>query len=165
MPGGGKSTVGRLLARRLGVPFEDVDEVIERRAGASVAALFQQAGEVAFRDRESGVLRELLSAGPMVVATGGGSVLRAENRALMRSATVPVYLHASLPELWRRVRRNSRRPLLQVADPRARLEDMLAERHPLYCEVAMLTVETGEPSMAAVVDDIVAKLQSIGAAP
>ena len=165
MPGGGKSTVGRLLAKRLGWAFADVDQSIEDRSGCTVTELFEQRGEPAFRDFEAGLLAELIQQGPSVVATGGGSILRAESRELLKAATVPVYLHAPLDQLWRRVRRNSRRPLLEVSDPFGRLQQLLVERHPLYCEVAQFTVETGSPSMAAVVDSIVAQLQSIGIPP
>ena len=161
MPGGGKSTVGRLLARRLEVSFIDVDDAIERRYAASVSALFAARGEDAFRDIEADVLAESTIGGAAVVATGGGAVVRERNRALLREATIPVYLHASLPELWRRVRRNSRRPLLQVSDPRARLAQLFEERHPLYCETARIVVETGEPPMSRVVDEIVARLQAL----
>jgi shikimate kinase len=158
MPGGGKSTVGKLLAQRLGVSFADADEAIERRAGASIASLFEHQGEAAFRDLESTVLRELVETRTGVIATGGGSLLRADNRALLRDRTVPIYLHATLDELWRRVRRNNRRPLLRVADPRARLQALYEERHPLYVGVAAFSVETGKPPLAAVVDAIVARL-------
>ncbi len=165
MPGGGKSTVGRHLARRLGWAFVDIDEAIEVRTGYTVTELFEQRGEPAFRDFEAGLLAELIQQRPSVVATGGGSILRAQSRELLKSTTVPVYLHASLDQLWRRVRRNSRRPLLQVGDPRGRLQQLLGERHALYCEVARFTVETGSPSMSSVVDSIVDMLHSIGIAP
>ena len=126
---------------------------------------FEKRGESAFRDFEADLLAELIQQGPSVVATGGGSILRAESRELLKSATVPVYLYASLDQLWRRVGRNSRRPLLQVGDPFGRLQQLLVERDPLYCEVAQFTVETGSPSTASVVDSIVAQLQSIGMVP
>lgn len=165
MPGGGKTTVGRLLAKRLGWAFADVDQSIEDRSGCTVTEFFEQRGESAFRDFEADLLAELIGQGPSVVATGGGSILRADSRELLKSATVPVYLYAPLDQLWRRVGRNSRRPLLQVGDPFGRLQQLLVERHPLYCEVAQFTVETGPPSTASVVDSIVAQLQSIGMVP
>lgn len=165
MPGGGKTTVGRLLAKRLGWAFADVDQSIEDRSGCTVTEFFEKRGESAFRDFEADLLAELIRQGPSVVATGGGSILRADSRELLKSATVPVYLYASLDQLWRRVGRNSRRPLLQVDDPIGRLQQLLVERDPLYCEVAQFTVETGPPSTASVVDSIVAQLQSIGMVP
>jgi len=158
MPGGGKSTVGRLLAGRLDIPFADVDHAIQERAGMSVSELFSQRGEAAFRELESEVLQSLIAAGPSVIATGGGTVLKPENRSLLKERTLAVYLEASLPELWRRVRRNSRRPLLQVADPQAKLAELYAMRHPIYREVAAVIVTTGAPTIAQVVDAIVAEL-------
>ena len=158
MPGGGKSTVGKLLAQRLGVSFADSDDAIERRTGRAIGALFEQQGEASFRDLESDVLAELIQGGTGVIATGGGSILRPANRDMLRELTVPIYLHATLDELWRRVRRNNRRPLLRVSDPRARLEALYEERHPLYSEVAAFSVETGKPPLAEVVDAIVARL-------
>ena len=158
MPGGGKSTVGKLLAQRLGVSFADSDDAIERRTGRTIGALFELEGEASFRDLESDVLEELIRSGTGVIATGGGSILRPENREMLRERTIPVYLHATLDELWRRVRRNNRRPLLRVVDPRARLQALYEERHPLYSEVAAFSVETGKPPLAAVVDAIVTRL-------
>jgi shikimate kinase len=158
MPGGGKSTVGKLLARRLGVSFADSDDSIERRTGLAIGALFEREGEAAFRDLETEVLEELIRAGTGVIATGGGSVLRPGNQAMLRELTTPIYLHATLDELWRRVKRNNRRPLLRVEDPRARLETLYKERHPLYAGIAAFTVETGKPPLSAVVDAIVMRL-------
>ena len=159
MPGGGKSTVGRLLARRLGVPFADSDLAIEQRMGMSVGQVFEKHGEPFFRDLESDVLRTLVVTKPSVVATGGGSVMRAENRDLLRELTVPVYLQAHLSELWRRVRGNSRRPLLRGPSPYERLEQIYAERHPIYCELAAIVVVTGTPTVADVVETIVLALE------
>ena len=126
----------------------------------SVSELFAQRGEIAFRELESEVLEALIATGPSVIATGGGTVLKPGNRSLLRERTLPVYLEASLPELWRRVRRNSRRPLLQVADPHAKLAELYEARHPLYREVAAITVTTGSPTIAQVVDAIVAELRA-----
>ena len=162
MPGGGKSTVGKLLAQRLGVAFADSDVCIEHRAGCAIGTLFERDGEAAFRDLESDVLSELIHEGMGVIATGGGSILCPTNRALLRGRTVPIYLHATLDELWRRVRRNNRRPLLRVSDPRARLQALYDERHPLYTEVAAFRVETGRPPLSAVVDTIVMRLDCPG---
>jgi shikimate kinase len=165
MPGGGKSTVGKRLAQRLGVPFVDCDERIEQLTGRTVGALFEAEGEARFRDREAEVLAGLVGGGEGVVATGGGAILRAANRTLLREHTVPIYLHTSVDELWRRVRRNRRRPLLQVSDPRGRLEAMYRERHPLYEEVAALIVGTGAPPIGEVVEQIVEQLATRGLVP
>ena len=165
MPGGGKSSIGKLLAGRLAAKFFDVDVAIERSAGCTIASLFEREGEAAFRKREADALRDLVRDGPAVVSTGGGVVLSPANRELLRNDTVPVYLFAPPAELWRRVRKNSRRPLLQVADPYARLCELFEQRHPLYSEVATIIVETGRPPMHSVVDDIVAQLERAGHLP
>jgi len=162
MPGGGKSTIGKLLAKRLDLPFADADSIVEQSAGCSIASLFEREGEAGFRKREASVLRELVERGPGVVATGGGVVLDPANRALLRDASVPIYLYASPPELWRRVRRNSRRPLLQVDDPYKRLCELFDVRHPFYGEVASITVPTGRPPMSAVADAVVTQLVQRG---
>lgn len=165
MPGGGKSSIGKLLAGRLAAKFFDVDVAIERSAGCTIASLFEREGEAAFRKREADALRDLVRDGPAVVSTGGGVVLSPANRELLRNDTVPVYLFAPPAELWRRVRKNSRRPLLQVADPYARLCELFEQRHPLYSEVATIIVETGRPPMHSVVDDIVVQLSRAGHLP
>jgi shikimate kinase len=159
MPGGGKSSIGKLLARRLAANFVDVDAAIERSAGCTIARLFEREGEAAFRKREADALRDLVRGGPAVVSTGGGVVLSPANRELLRDDTVPVYLFAPPADLWRRIRKNSRRPLLQVADPYARLCELFEQRHSLYTEVATIVVETGRAPMQAVVDDIVVELE------
>ena len=162
MPGGGKSTIGKLLARRLELNFVDVDATIERESGCTIADLFGQEGEPAFRQHEADALSRLVRTGPSVIATGGGAVLSGASRELLRSETFPVYLFAPPAELWRRVRKNSRRPLLRVADPYARLCELFEQRHGLYCEVAALTVETGRSSLRSAVEDILARLQRSG---
>jgi shikimate kinase len=154
MPGGGKSSIGRLLSKRLGVDFFDLDLEIERVAGRSISAVFHADGEERFRELESDALRRLADRDRGVLATGGGAVLMAINRDLLRSRTLPIYLFARPPELWRRVQRNSRRPLLQVADPFARLTELFEQRHPLYCDIARFTIETGRLSMRQVAEEI-----------
>lgn len=123
-----------------------------------IPELFALHGEDAFRAMESEVLESLIAAGPSVIATGGGTVLKEQSRSLLKERTLPVYLEASLPELWRRLRRNTRRPLLQVADPYAKLSELYAARHPLYQEIAAITIITGVPTVAQVVEAIVAEL-------
>jgi len=155
MPGSGKSTIGKEVAARLGARFEDSDKVIEERQGRSVAAIFAAEGEQAFRDLESEVLLGLIDAGACVIATGGGAVLRQTNRDLLRQRTRCVYLRASPRFLWRRLRRDRRRPLLQVADPEARLREMSAERDPLYQESATHIVDVENRPFEHIVQDIV----------
>lgn len=159
MPGSGKSTVGKEVAHRLGLAFADCDKAIEHRAGCPIAALFEREGEGAFRDLESQVLASLVAGGPSVIATGGGVVLRAANRELLRAHTRCVYLRAGPDLLWKRLRRDRRRPLLQVADPRQRLRDMSAEREPLYEETARLIVDTEGLSFDRLVGAVMERLR------
>jgi shikimate kinase len=166
MPGSGKSTVGRQLARLLGWPFVDSDAEIVRRIGMPIRAFFEQSGEAAFRALESQVLAELLATpGGVVVATGGGAVLRPENRELLKSNAQCVYLRASVDELWRRLRHDTHRPLLQVADPHRKLRDLFHERDPLYREVARHTVESGRTSVHTLAHLLRMQLEMAGAVP
>jgi len=162
MPGGGKSTVGRHLSRRLGLPFADSDVVIERRIGCSIRTFFEQEGEERFRDIESEVVAQLITAGPGVIATGGGIVLRDANRNALRDQTICVYLRSTPEELFRRLRHDSKRPLLQVADPLARLRELYAKRDPLYRQAAHFVIETGRPSVPALVNMILMQLELAG---
>ena len=165
MPGSGKSTVGRHLARRLGLPFFDSDHLIEQRLGCSIREYFAREGEAAFRDVEEQVLRELAQGPAAVVATGGGAVLRQANRDALRAGGQVIYLRSSPEELYRRVRHDTQRPLLQVADPMARLRAMHAERDPLYREAAHFQIETGRASVATLVNMIVMQLELAWALP
>ena len=159
MPGGGKSTVGRHLARRLALPFTDADSVIESRIGMTIRAYFEAQGEDAFRDREQEVIAELAAAAPGVIATGGGAVLRESNRRVLRERCTVVYLRSTPEELARRLRHDTHRPLMQVADPLARLRELYAQRHRLYEETARFTVETGRPSVPTLVNMILMQLE------
>lgn len=164
MPGGGKTTVGRQLAKRLQIAFHDTDAVIEQRIGQSIRDFFESKGEAAFRDLESQVLADLLEPGlpPAVVSTGGGIVLRPGNRALLRARSCVVYLHNSPRELYRRLRHDTQRPLLQTADPLARLQQLAQQREPLYRETAHFVLETGRPSVPLLVNMIVMQLELAG---
>jgi shikimate kinase len=158
MPGGGKTTVGRALARRLGVSFADVDEELQLQARSSIAALFAERGEAGFRDLEVRTIAQLIDAGPRVIATGGGAVVRAENRDQLRRRTHCIYLRAGHELLWRRLRRDRRRPLLQVQDPEQRLRELCAERTPLYEETAHVIVDVDGLDMDTVLDRLVEQL-------
>jgi shikimate kinase len=162
MPGGGKSTVGRQLARRLDLPFADSDQHIERRIGCSIATFFEHEGEARFREIEAEVLRDLLDGNPRVVATGGGIVLREENRELLQNRSVVIYLRSTPEELFRRVRHDVRRPLLQVENPLARLRELNASRDSLYRETAHYVIETGRPSISTLVNMILMQLELAG---
>ena len=159
MPGGGKSTVGRHLARQLGLRFCDADLEIERRIGCSIRVYFEREGEGSFRDVEQQVVGELAGLADAVIATGGGTVLREANRFALRNATTVVYLRSTPEELFRRLRHDTQRPLLQVADPLRKLRDLYQTRDPLYRETASFTIETGRPSVATLVNMIVMQLE------
>ena len=168
MPGGGKSTVGRHLARRLHFSFVDTDDVIRQQVGCPIARFFEEEGEDRFRDIESNVLRVLLSQASdqgRVIATGGGIVLREDNRRLLSSEAVPIYLRAGPEELFRRVRHDRRRPLLQVQDPLAKLRDLFSMRDPLYRATAAFVIETGKPSVTTLVNLILMQLELAGVVP
>lgn len=159
LPGSGKSTVGRQLARRLQLPFLDSDHVIEERLGCSIRDYFAREGESSFRDVEEAVIDELTLLGSGVLSTGGGSVLRPVNRQHLRERSHVVYLRSSPEELFRRLRNDVNRPLLQVADPLGRLRDLYAQRDPLYRETAHFIVETGRPSVSTLVNMISMQLE------
>lgn len=166
LPGSGKSTVGRQLARRLKVPFTDSDQVIEQRLGCAISTYFEREGEEAFRDIEQAVIDELTqgSAGG-VLSTGGGAVIRPANRAHLRQRCRVVYLRSSPDEVFRRLRRDTTRPLLQVDDPLARLRGLYETRDPLYRETAHFSIDTGRPSVATLINMIVMQLELAGGMP
>lgn len=143
MPGAGKSTVGRYLARRLGRTFVDSDHEIEARTGVSIPTIFEIEGEAGFRKREAAVLEDLATERGKVVATGGGIVLAQQNRALLQQQGYVVYLCVPPDILFARTQHDRNRPLLQVADPRARINELYAQRDPLYRQVAHLILSCG----------------------
>lgn len=165
LPGSGKSTIGRQLARRLGVRFFDSDHVIEYRAGCSVRELFERDGESAFREMEQQVIDELTREASGVISTGGGAVLSSINRDHLHGRTRVIYLHSAPEEVYRRLRHDHSRPLLQVADPLAKLRDLYQARDALYRETAHFVVETGRPSVATLVNMILMQLELAGLAP
>ena len=159
MPGCGKSTIGRALARRLQLDFADSDQVIERRLQRSIRSYFDSDGEDAFRDLEQQVLADLAREGVGVLATGGGAVLRQANRELLRAHGTVIYLHVAVDRLMRRLSHDTRRPLLQVADPRARLQALYAERDPLYRACANFVINAQRSSRAMLVGRIIMQLE------
>ena len=148
LPGAGKSTLGRQLARRLGKTFIDADAELERKLGVTIATIFEIEGEASFRDREEAALIELAAMTNIVLATGGGVVIRAANRDRLRANGTVVYLHAPPETLRERTRRSRHRPLLNTADPGARLIELYTARDPLYREVAACVVESGRDEIA-----------------
>jgi shikimate kinase len=148
--GSGKSTLGRRLARDMGLAFADCDEEIERQTGASVNLIFDIEGEAGFRERESRMLAELAARRGQVLATGGGAVLSAENRTLLRANGLVVWLKTSVNQQLRRLEQDRNRPLLQAPDRQQRLELMAATRDPLYAETAHLVFNTSQRGVRVV---------------
>ena len=159
LPGSGKTTVGRQLARRLQLPFVDSDHAIEARLGCSIREFFEREGEAKFRDVEEEVIDSLTTGPTGVLSTGGGVVIRPANRQHLRERGQVIYLKSTPEELFRRLRHDVNRPLLQVADPLSRLRDLYATRDPLYREIAHFVLETGRPSVATLVNMILMQLE------
>jgi shikimate kinase len=165
LPGSGKTTVGRQLARRLRLPFVDSDHAIETRIGCSIREFFDREGESRFRDIEEEVLDTLSQNPDCILSTGGGAVLRPNNRLHLHERGRVIYLKSSPEELFRRLRHDVSRPLLQVADPLARMRELFLVRDPLYRDTAHFVLETGRPSVATLVNMIVMQLELSGAMP
>lgn len=159
--GAGKSTIGRLLAKELRLPFKDSDKEIELRTGANIPWIFDKEGEPGFRDREQAVIAELCAIDGIVLATGGGAVMRSENRRALHGGGRVVYLHASVEQQVGRTARDRNRPLLRTADPAKVLRELLEMRDPLYREIADLVVQTDERPPRMVVIDILARLAEL----
>jgi shikimate kinase len=167
MPGSGKSTVGKHVARHLGLPFVDTDSVIEQRIGCSIRDYFEMQGEVAFRDIEQDVVDEVTRLRGHVVATGGGAVLRDANRDALHSRTLVIYLRSTPEDLARRLRHDTHRPLLQQGgvDPLRRLRVLFDDRDPLYRRTAHFVIETGRPSVHTLVNMVLMQLELAGIVP
>lgn len=157
--GAGKTTVGRALAKRLNKRFIDSDHEIEARTGASIPLIFEIEGEAGFRQRESEVIRDLTSQSDIVLATGGGAIMKPENRECLKTRGTVIYLRASINSILQRTSHDKNRPLLQTANPRQRLEQFAREREPLYLEVADFVIETGRPNVQSLVQTIVSQLE------
>ena len=159
--GVGKSTIGRVLSQMTNREFKDTDQVVEDKTGADIPWIFDVEGEEGFRDRESAVLSELLNEDGLVLATGGGIVMREENRLLLANQARVVYLTASVSQLLKRTRRDRKRPLLQVADPKAKIESLISLRHPLYESVSHTQVSTENRTPKSVAEEIIANLDAL----
>ena len=157
--GAGKSTIGRLLAKELKYPFKDSDREIEERTGADIPWIFDVEGEEGFRQREEAMIAELVHEDGIVLATGGGVVMRPANRAALKAGGLVVYLRTSVEQQLQRTAKDRQRPLLQTADPEAVLRDLMARRDPLYREIADLIIATDQRGPKVVVNAILARLQ------
>ncbi len=162
MPGCGKSTVGRHLARQLGLRFADCDAEVESRIGMPIREYFALHGEEAFRDAEQDVIDDLSRREGLLLATGGGAVLRPSNRDALHSRCHVFYLRNSPEELFRRLRHDTQRPLLQVADPLARLRELYRERDPLYRRTAHFVIESARPSVPSLIGMVMMQLELAG---
>ncbi len=157
--GAGKTSVGRYLAKRLGKTFYDCDHEIERRTGVKIPVIFDIEGEAGFRVRETAVLGDLTNLQDIVLATGGGAVIDAQNRRALAGHGTVVYLRASPADLWQRTRNDRNRPLLQTADPHARLQQLFTDRDPLYREVATIIEDTGNQSVRSLAQRLESRLR------
>ncbi len=157
--GAGKTTIGRILARKLGLRFIDSDHEIEARTGATIPWIFEIEGEPSFRRREAEVIRELTSQQDLVLATGGGAILDPANRNYLKSRGTVIYLRASVHSILQRTAHDKNRPLLQTADPRKKLEELMAVRDPLYTEIADIVIDTGRPNVQSMVSTILNQLE------
>ena len=156
--GAGKSTIGRQLSRQLDLPFHDSDHEIEARTGVDIPLIFELEGEAGFRKREAVVIDELTQIPDIVLATGGGAILDPANREHLGRRGKVIYLHASVNQQLKRTRMDRNRPLLQTEDPRARLEELMAIRDPLYREIASITIDTDGMRVRDVVNKILQML-------
>jgi shikimate kinase len=158
--GAGKTSVGKVLAKLLGKEFVDSDHEIERATGVRIPVIFEIEGEAGFRAREHKMLAELVARDNVLLATGGGAVLLADNRELLRNGGTVIYLRAPVKSLLRRTQRDRTRPLLQVADPAAKLNELYVQRDPLYRDVAHYIVDTGNQSVRTLAAQIQARLNN-----
>ncbi|WP_108720883.1 shikimate kinase [Polynucleobacter meluiroseus] len=157
--GAGKSTVGKLLAKKLGRRFLDADHVIEERCGVKIPVIFDMEGEAGFRKREAQAIEEITSEKEIVLATGGGAVLLSENRQALSQRGTVIYLHANPLELFHRTRGGEGRPLLKQGDAKKILENLYSIRDPLYREIADHVIETGKPSVNQLVNTLIMQLE------
>lgn len=153
--GAGKSTIGRTLANELKMDFYDSDEQIEERTGADISWIFDIEGEEGFRKREADVIKDLSTLNNIVLATGGGAIITSENRAVLAARGTVVYLRSSLESQYERTRRDAKRPLLHTENVQERLEELWAQREPLYTELADLTFDTDKLTVKAVANQII----------
>ncbi|WP_020158154.1 shikimate kinase AroK [Methylobacter marinus] len=159
--GAGKTTIGRQLAKALKLPFYDSDKAIEESTGVDIPTIFEFEGEDGFRDREQKMIQQLTQKKGIVLATGGGAILREQNRKLLKENGFIVYLQCSVDRILERTRRDSQRPLLQIENPKERLESLFAQREPLYLSCADYKIDTGVMQSKTVVNHILEKYRSV----
>lgn len=159
--GSGKSTIGKQLARKLRLKFYDADREIEQRTGVSISWIFEMEGESGFREREEKMIEELTSLQNVVVATGGGAVLAEYNRRHLASRGTVIYLAATVEQLYRRTAKDKTRPLLQTADRKQKIKQLITQRDPLYREVANIVLPTGEHSIQRTVSSAIKHLENL----
>ncbi len=157
--GAGKTTIGRQLAKTLGMDFMDSDHEIEERTGVNIPLIFDLEGEEGFRQREMDVIDDLSQRDRLILATGGGAVLKAENRQHLHDRGIVIYLHAGIDQLLNRTRHDRSRPLLQTENPRKKFEELMALREPLYRETAHITINTNRQSINHVISEIISALE------
>ena len=157
--GAGKTTIGRQLANELSLEFFDSDHEIEKRTGVTITHIFDIEGEAGFRKRETAMLDELTEKKGIVLATGGGAILKVENRQFLMSRGTTIYLYANIDTLLERTSKDRNRPLLQTENPQAKLEELLEIRDPLYRETADIIIDTGKDSIRLALKEILEKIQ------
>ena len=157
--GAGKTTIGRQIASELSLEFFDSDHEIENRTGVTITHIFDIEGENGFRKRETAMLDELTEKKGIVLATGGGAILKTENRQFLMSRGTTIYLYANIDTLLERTSKDRNRPLLQTEDPKTKLEELLEIRDPLYRETADIIIDTGKDSVRLALKEILEKLQ------
>jgi shikimate kinase len=160
MMGSGKTTMGRALARHLGKTFVDSDEEIIKRTGVTVPHIFDIEGEAGFRQREAAAIGDLVRRDNMVLATGGGAVLAEQNRAMLQQNGIVIYLKANVHDLWQRTRHDRNRPLLQTADPHAKLAELFQLRDPLYQQASDIVVQSGRQSVHVLMQHLLDELET-----
>lgn len=161
--GAGKTTVGKLLAKRLQKTFLDSDHELERRTGVKIPLIFELEGEAGFRERESALIDELTRLENIILATGGGAVLRSENRSALAQRGTVIYLNAKPEDLWLRTQHDKNRPLLQTPDPKGRLSELYAQRDPLYREIADIIIASGHQNVHHAAREVERRLRELAA--
>ncbi len=158
--GAGKTTMGRQIAKRLNMDFEDSDHAIEAHTGVDIPLIFEKEGEAGFRKREMAIIDELTQQTQLVLATGGGAILAQENRQHLKNRGIVIYLHSDIKHLLERVKHDKKRPLLQTADPAATLKEIMKTREPLYRETADIIINTGQQSIRAVINVMLGRIKA-----